>query len=215
MLSEADKQALTARVARVEAATGTQVVTAVVDKADDYPELVWTAFALGAVLAALVVVAVDTFHPEWMSAHVALWNVTPVLAAGAASALAAVFVPDYARLFLRAARRDREVRQYAQCLFLDHDLCRTRARTAVLLLVARFERKVELCADTGFGERVSSIDWHSVVDATTAGLARGDCAGALMAGLARIEEILRERGYVSDGTAADEIPDAPLEAAGS
>jgi len=160
-------------------------------------------------------IAVDAFRPEWMSAYVALWNVTPVLAAGAASALAAVFVPDYARLFLRPARRDREVRQYAQCLFLEHDLCRTRSRTAVLLLVARFERKVELCADTGFSDRVSAADWHGVVDATTTRLAQGDCAGALMAGLARVEDILRERGYVGDGTAPDEIPDAPLEAAGS
>jgi uncharacterized membrane protein len=215
LLSEADKQALTARVARVEAATGIQVVTAVVDKADDYPELVWKAFALAAALASAAVVVVDLLHPEWMSSLAALWNVAPVLAAGVASAVAAVFVPDYARLFLRAARRDREVRQCAQCLFLDHDLCRTGARTAVLLLVAGFERKVELCADTGFGDRVSADDWRSVVDATTAGLARGDGAGALMAGLERLEALVRERGFAADGHPVDELPDAPVEATGT
>jgi putative membrane protein len=211
LLSEAEKQAVTARVARVEAATGVQVVTAVAAKADAYPELVWIAFALAASLAGLAVVVLDLLRPDWMGAYAALTHVAPVLGLAAASALGAVFVPRYARLFLRDTRRDVEVRQYAQCLFLDHDLCRTHARTAVLLLVARFEHKVELVADAGFRERVARADWQSVVDATTAGLARGDCAAALLAGLDRLEALLRERGYVA-GAPGDELPDAPLTA---
>jgi len=215
LLNEADKQALTARVAQVEAATGIQVVTAVVDKADDYPELVWKAFALAAALASVAVFAADLTHPQWTSRYVALWSVVPVLAAGAASALAAVFVRDYARLYLRAARRDRVVRQYAQCLFLDHDLCRTHARTAVLLLVARFERKIELCADAGFAGRMSDADWRGVVAATTPHLARGSVAGALMAGLAELESLLHARGFTAGDRGIDELPDAPLEATGT
>src|SRR5205085_9273117 len=101
------------------------------------------------------------------------------------------------------------------CLFLEHGCDRTRARTAVLLLVARFERRVELVADSGFGERITPADWRGELDATTAGLARGDCAGALLAGLARLEALLLERGFAADGAAADELPDAPLEATGT
>ena len=53
MLNAAEREAIDARVAAIEAATGAEVVTAVIGKADAYPELPWTAFAAGASLAAL------------------------------------------------------------------------------------------------------------------------------------------------------------------
>src|SRR5206468_7264356 len=122
VLTDAEKQAVTARVARVEAATGVQVVTALVDKADDYPELVWKAFALATSLAAIAVVALDAVQPQWAAGAAALTHIVPVLGAGALSALCAIFIHDYARLFLRATRRDRAVRRCAQAHFVDHDL---------------------------------------------------------------------------------------------
>jgi uncharacterized membrane protein len=212
VLTEAEKEAITARVARVEAATGVQVVTAVAAKADKYPEIVWIAFALAASLAGLAVVVLDLVRPDWVGGYAALSNVLPVLLAGGASALAAILLPDYARLFLSDARRDSEVRQRARSMFVDHDLGRTRARRAVLLLVSRFERKVELVADRGFADRVQAADWRDVVDATTSGLARGEGAAALLEGLERLESMLVARGFTRTG-GDDELPDAPLEPA--
>jgi putative membrane protein len=213
LLTTSDKEGLTARVAQVEARTGVQVVTAVVDKADHYPELPWKAFALAASLAGLVVVALDVLRPDWTGEYVAFAHVLPVLGAAGASALAAVFVPGYARLFLRPERRDQRTRHYARALFLDHDLCATKARRAVLLLVARFERKVEVVADHGLDGVVGSADWRSVVEATASALSHGDCASALLAGLDRVEKILGERGLRGHAGQSDELPDAPLEAA--
>ena len=138
----------------------------------------------------------------------------PVLGAGAVSALCAAFVPAYARLFLRAPRRDAETRQCAESMFIDHDLSCTHARTAVLLLVARFERKVELVADTGFRGRIAPAEWDTVVDATTAGLARGEGARALIAGIDRLEALLTERGFRAGSQRGIALPDAPIEAAG-
>ena len=213
MLSEGDKQAIVARVARAETATGVQIVTAVVDRADAYPELVWKAFALAASLAALAVVAFDVLQPDWMTAYAALTHVAPVLGAGAVSALAAAYVSPYARLYLRPLRRDAETRQCAESMFLDHDLSCTRARTAVLLLVARFERKVELVADTGFRGRIAPAEWATVVDVTTSGLASGEGGRALLAGLDRLEALLLERGYRGGAAAGVTLPDAPIESA--
>jgi len=215
VLSEADKQSIVARVAAAEAATGVQIVTAVVDRADAYPEVVWKAFALAASLAALAVVVADVLRPDWMTTYAALTHVAPVLGAGALSAVAAALVPAYARLYLRAARRDNETRQCADSMFLDHDLSCTRARTAVLLLVARFERKVELVADTGFRGHIAPAEWAAVVDVTTAGLARGEGARALLAGIDRLEVLLLERGYRRHGSGDVALPDAPIEAAGA
>ena len=215
MLTEQDKQAIVTRVARLESATGVQVVTAVVDRADAYPELAWKAFALAASLAAFAVVTADVLRPDWMTAYAALTHVLPVLGAGALSALAAEFIPGYARWFLRAHRRDGETRQCAQSLFLEHDLCTTRARTALLLMFARFERKVELVADCGFRGRIAPAEWGTVIDVTTAGLARGEGARALLAGLDRLEALLVERGYRAGAPDAHPLPDAPIEVSGS
>jgi hypothetical protein len=64
-LTRAEADAIGSRTAELEARTGTQVVTAVIGKADHYGELPWKAFALGAALAALAVVAFDWLHPDW------------------------------------------------------------------------------------------------------------------------------------------------------
>ena len=215
MLSETDKQSIVARVGRLEGATGVQVVTAVVDRADAYPEIAWKAFALAASLSALIVVAVDVLRPEWMTTYAALTHVAPVLGAGALSALLAEFVPAYSRVFLRSHRRDGETRQCAESLFLEHELANTRARTAVLLMVARFERKVELVADGGFRGRIAPAEWASVTDVTSAGLARGEGARALLAGLDRLEALLLARGYRAGPHEAHPLPDAPIEMSGT
>ena len=215
MLSEADKQAIVARVARVEAATGVRVVTAVVPRADAYPEIAWKAFALAASLAALAVVVVDRGRTRWVGATATLIHVMTVLVAGAVSTACAVFIAAYGRLFLHAARRDTETRQCAESMFLDHDLASMPARTAVLMLVARFERKVDLIADRGFRGRIAPAEWSSVVDATTALLAQGEPAAALVGGLDRLEALLRDRGF-SAALGSTRLPaDAPIEATGA
>jgi uncharacterized membrane protein len=135
-----------------------------------------------------------------------------VLGAGAASAIAAMLVGAYARCFLRVPHAEAEVRRSARVLFHDHGLARTPARLGVLILVAGFERRVEIVADTGFDGRVDAGDWHGIVEAATRAMRGGDAARALLAALDRLEAVLQGRGYI--GTPHDNgLPDAPLELA--
>src|SRR6266852_5151260 len=94
---------------------------------------------------------------------VPLVHVVMILGVAAASALLAVFVPGFARLFLRPVRRHLEVRHYARSLFLTRELFKTRERNGVLLLISRFERQVEILPDTGLHDRVSEGDWRTVI----------------------------------------------------
>lgn len=146
-LSAAETAEIDANIARVEARVGVPIVAAVVGKADAYAELPWMAFALGVSLAALAVVLADWLRPDWLTARSALLHTATILGAGGASALAAVFVPAYARLFLRPALRELEVRHYAQSLFLRRELFKTHERNGVLILICKFERKIEILAD--------------------------------------------------------------------
>ncbi len=214
-LTRTEADAIEARTAALEASTGVQVVTAVVGKADSYVELPWRAFALGIVLAALAVVLIDGLQPDWASSYLALQHVVTILGIGAASALLAIYIPAYARLFLTRLRRDTEVRHYAESMFLRRELFDTRGRNGVLVLVCVFERKVEILADTGLHARVGEPQWRSVIARMTPALASGRAAEALLQGLARLEEILREKVPQGSSDAGNELGDRPIEERGA
>jgi putative membrane protein len=193
-----------ARIAEIERRTGACIATAIVARCDAYIELPWKAFALGASFAALVTVMADLLASGWSAPRIALWHAMAILGVGAACALAAVWVPAWARLFLRPGRRDVEVRQYAQALFLTRELFATPRRTGLLILVSRFERKVQILPDTGFGERVSAAEWRAVVTRMTPALRAGHPSQALQDGLDAVEELLARKGFAA---AADgEVP---------
>jgi len=214
-LSVPERNAIDAATARVEARTGVQVVTALVGKADHYAELPWIAFALGASVAALGAVVADWLRPQWMSAEVALVHTITILGFGAASALAAVLLPAYARTLLRDTRRDVEVRHCAESMFLRRELFRTQARNAVLILVCRFERKVEILPDVGLHGVVSETDWQRVIAAMTQPLREERFGDALRAGLAALEAMLADKGLAAHEGKRNELPERPIEEDGA
>jgi len=109
-LNSTEGGSVNAQIADIERRTGVRITTTIVARCDAYVELPWKAFALGASLAAFAVVLVDIAVAAWPSPWSALWHAIAILGAGATSALAAVGIPAWARLFLRPSRRDVEVR---------------------------------------------------------------------------------------------------------
>jgi putative membrane protein len=214
-LTKAEADTLDEHVARIESRTGVQVVTAVVGKSDTYDELPWKAFALGASLAACGVVLWDLRRPDWISAQTALLHAVAILATAGATALLAVFVPAIGRLFLGTARSELEVRQHAQAIFLTRELFATRRRTAVLVLVSRFERRVEILPDTGLHDRVSEADWRAVIARMTPRLRESRPFDALQEGLAALEALLVAKDFAATGAGANELPDRPIEERGA
>jgi putative membrane protein len=212
-LDPGESAALQEAIAGLEKHTGVQLVTAVIGKADSYVELPWKAFALGAAFAALALVVSDAVSPRWTGAENALIFAVAILGAGAASALLAVAAPPYARLFLRATRRDVEVRHYAQAFFLRRGLFATRGRNGILLLVSLFERKVEILPDVGLHARLDAADWRTVIDAMTPLLRERRCFGALQQGLTRMQALLLAKG-MSAAPGGNELPDRPIQERG-
>jgi len=213
-LDQRESAALEQAIAGLEAQTGVQLVTAVIGKADSYVELPWKAFALGTAFAALALVVADALSPRWTGADSALIFAVAILGAGAVSALLAVAAPAYARLFLRATRRDLEVRHYAQAFFLRRELFATRGRNGILLLVALFERKVEILPDVGLHVRFDGTDWRTVIDAMTPLLRERRCFGALQQGVVRLEALLLAKG-MSAASGGNELADRPVQETGA
>lgn len=202
-LSETERRDITERAARLEARTGVQVVASVVGRCDAYPEVPWKAFAL---FSGLALLAAMPWQPGAVAAGLTF------LGAGIVAALAAVFVPPFARLFLDATRREAETRQYAAAFFLDNALSRTQRRDAVLLLVGVFERSVAILPDSGLP--LASAELQDVIARMTPRLAAGQIAPALRDGLDALEALLVAKGFVG-GTSTDEIAQEVFEEKGA
>lgn len=212
LITSSESQAIEARVKALEAELGVEVVTLVVGKADTYPETVWEAFALGAALAGLAVAVGDLLRPDWVTGTATLWTAVAILGVGAIAATACVYVPAFARLFLRETRASLEVSQYAKVQFLERGLTATATRTAVLVMVSLLERRVEILADRGLDGRVSAAEWDAVI-ARMSGLLKARRVGdAVLAGLDGIGGLLRGKGIARG--AGNAFGDLPVESAG-
>ena len=210
-LDTSAESAVKQRVAALESATGVEVVVAVIARADSYPEIPWKAFALGVSLAALAAVAAAAIEPGWETFEAVAETAVTALAAGAAAALATVWIAPCARLFLTRARRQAEVLQYAQAMFLETELHRTRRRDGILLLVSLFEREVVVLADRGVREKLGPGELDPVVAAVTARLRRGQLEEALRDGIAQLEAVLTGRGFRAQPGEPNELADAPVQ----
>jgi putative membrane protein len=188
-----EQQEINELARQFERVTGAQVVAAVVGKADDYPDIPWRAFALGAGLAALAVVLDEFISPDWASIHTPLRDVAAILAAGVLCALAAIFNPRFARLFLNRGRAAGEVRQYAQGLFLQREMFRTAERSGLLIMVCRFERKVYILPDTGISRQLTRGDLTPVIAAMAPHLADWRPVEAFRAGLDGMAALLARK----------------------
>ena len=171
-LTAEEAAAIDAAIARLEARVGVPVVTAVVGKADTYAELPWMAFALGVSLAAFAAVLADWLRPgldDGVGCAGAYgndsWRRGRQCACGGIRSRLRAHIPA-------PALRDLEVRHYAQSLFLRRELFKTRDRNGILMLICKFERKIEILADVGLHGRIADTDWDGTIvgnDAPSAG----------------------------------------------
>ncbi len=211
-LTDHERTTLDQRIADAEQRTGAQIVLAVIGRSDNFTELPWKAFALGAAFAGLVATLYALLRPAWIEGPVTLLAVVATLATGAVCGLACVAFPRFARLFLDPHRAQAEARQYAQSLFLERELFATHGRSGVLLLVSMFERQVVLLPDRGLRSRLSEAASQAIVGRVAAALAVGDVGGALEQGLRGIEKALGLSG--GDTPVEDELPNTIIEEQG-
>lgn len=189
-LSDSERDQLNQRIAETESRTNSQIVLAVIKRSDSYTEIPWKAFALGSSFAGLLFFILFLLLNYRASPVMILAAITTTLLAGAVFALLAVFISGFAKLFLSAHRSDMEVRQYAESLFLSHELFSSDRRMGILVLVSMFERQVILLPDKGIGKRLSQKAMQEIIIAMTFLLKRNEVKAALEEGLSRLSMIL-------------------------
>ena len=193
-LTAQEQQEINDLAQQFEAATGAQAVAAVVGKADEYPDIPWKAFALGAALAALAVVADALIRPHWASFHTPLRDVAAILATGVLCGVAAMAIPSFGRLFLNRGRARGEARQYAQDFFLRREVFATAGRVGILILVARFERRIVILPDSGIARHVSARELNDIIAVMAPHLANAQPVQAFRTGFDALAALLKQKG---------------------
>ena len=192
----------------LERRTGVQIIAAVVDKSDAYPEIPWKAFALGSAASALLIWLWQVLQP---ARFMPLTQLVPILGAGLTAALLTVLWPAFARFFLDGARSAGEVDQYARALFLEREIFNSPSRTGILLLVSLFERRVIILPDNGITGRVDPSALQPVIDRMTALLRRGEHFAAFAEGLALLEATLAAAGFTADNGESNHLSDTLIQ----
>ena len=183
ILSAFDRDLLDKRIAEAEIQTNAQIVVATVKRCDNYAEIPWKAFAIGASIAGLAVVTTDLAMNNQGNDKLLLLSVSAVLATGTLLALLTLVLKGFARLFLPKSRRETETRQYAESLFLSRELFTTEARKGILLLVSEFEHQVVILPDTGVRKWLSADVMKDIISKMTPHLSRNEVKNAMMTGL--------------------------------
>ena len=212
-LTPQEQQQINGLVAELEAASGAQLIVAVIGKADAYPEIPWKAFALAAVTAALVVTPMEMGLVAASAGHTSAFGLLVVLAAGLVAALAAMFVPPLGRALLDRARARMEVEQYAQAVFLERGMFQTRHRTGILVLISLFERDAVIVADSGVRRLVTGEQIEAIVERMRPFVAKGLAVEAVQGALTDLNRLLR--GKFEQAAGANELVDVLVEERGS
>jgi len=212
-LNVEERVKLDQRIADIEKRTGAQIVLAVIERADAYPEIPWKVFALGVSIAGFLVLVMNILWPLNSPISAALLAIIMILGAGAGFALLCVLAPDFARLFLSVHRAEEETRQYAESLFLSKQMFATTKRKALLLLVSIFERQIFVLPDTGLAQKLNQEATDNIIKHMRPFLIAGKTARALDAGLKKLADIIS--AGVQPEAFVDELPNDIIEEKGA
>jgi putative membrane protein len=169
---------IAAAVKRAEALSRGQIVPAVVEKSDAYPEARFRGAVLGAAIATAAVLAL---HLPLTLGELPLVQ----LAAGIAGGLLALWDP-VERLLVGRRAMDQAVRARALRAFHENGLQRTAEGTGVLVFASLFERHAVVLGDRGIHERMGDGEWDRALAVLVAGMRAGDPARGFVDAIALV-----------------------------
>lgn len=213
ILSDSDRALLDKGIAEAEKQTGAQIVLASILRSDSYMEIPWKAFAMGASLAGLIMTLLNLFVLSWVSSLLIILSLLAILACGAITALLSLLIKPFARLFLSPHRMETECLQYAESLFLSHELYATRDHRGILLMVSQFERQVVILPDKGVRDQLNKEVLDGILSEMTKQLRHKKLREAMVQGLDGIQLALGSTG--SGGSHDNELSDEIIEEEGA
>jgi putative membrane protein len=201
-LGEQDRQWVRAAIEAAERRTRGEFITVIAREADDYLyiPLLWAAL-----VALLVPVLLSFVDLPWLHAHgYALQIVSFVVIA------LLVRVPVIKHRLIPTAVQRQRAHAVALEQFLLQNLHATEERTGVLLFVSVAEHYVEIIADKGINDKVSSDTWDELVKAFVALVRQGRVGDGFVNTIASCGDLLEQHFPAREGD-RNELPNHLIE----
>jgi putative membrane protein len=177
-----EKERLRQAVVAAESKTAGEIVPMIVTSAARYTEVE----LLGVIFGLLIgMIAEAIWSDPWGSPYFQLWPVIGALVGFLTSRL-----PTVKRMLAPKSRIDEAVHTLALASFTDQGLHHTRDHTGILILIALLEHRVEVLADRGINQKVSTGTWDEIVRMITAGIKSGQACNAFCQAIERCGDIL-------------------------
>jgi putative membrane protein len=201
MISDSDKARVTAAIRQAEQHTAGEIFCVIARHSSDY-RLVPVAWAAAvALFAPLPFLALTT----WSAPVVYLLQLIVFLLVAALLSHSSVRF----RIVPRQARHDRAHAE-AMRQFYAQGIDKTEHRTGVLIFASAAERYVEVVADAGINDKVSSAVWDDAVHALVSAVKDGRAGDGFVAAIERCGAILAEH-FPPGALKRDELADKLLE----
>lgn len=204
--SQDDRQAIREATARAEARSTGEVVCQVVERCDDYAEVVREAALCGAVSAALAA-AVLYFAGSFWGQHLAWWIALPPACGAVLGWALARYVPSLQRRLIDPETLDRRLAHRAATAFVEEEIFATEKRTGVLIFLALFERRVLILADKGLEGLVPDAAWETIAERLAQGLRDPRPAQALITAIDTCGELMAAHGGEQVARDVNELDD--------
>ena len=201
MISDDDRTRVTAAIRAAEAHTAGEIFCVIARHSSDY-RLVPIAWAAA---AALFVPLPFLYFTVWSAPVVYLLQIIAFM-------LGTFVLSQPALRFRIVPRRARHDRAHAEAMRQFHvqGIARTEHRTGVLIFASAAERYVEVVADAGINDRVSSEVWDDAVEALVSAVKDGRPGDGFVAAIERCGAVLAEH-FPPGALKRDELPDKLLE----
>ncbi len=201
MISDADKMRVTAAIHAAEARTAGEIFCVIARHSSDY-RLVPIAWAAA---TALFVPLPFLYLTTWSAPVIYLLQIVAFL-------VGVIVLSQPVLRYRIVPRRAKHDRAHAEAMRQFHvqGIDKTEHRTGVLIFASAAERYVEVVADAGINDRVSSTVWDDAVRALVSEVKAGRPGDGFVAAIERCGTILAEH-FPPGALKRDELPDRLVE----
>lgn len=208
-LTTHELEAIRQAVKAAEGHTSGEIVPFVSVRSGRYTLAMWRSAGVMSLLGLAAFLGAGQLSSSWSAAWLqAPWALAlVVLLAGGVGWLAAYSIPAVKRLIIGQEAMAEAVHARAIKAFVQEEVFDTKDRTGILLFVSLFERRIEVMGDAGINARVASDDWVDVVQDVKKGITDGKLADALVAGIGRCGDLLKQKGVEIKPDDTNELSD--------
>lgn len=201
LISRADKDRVSAAIARVEQTTSGEIFCVIARQCGDYRmvPLIWA--ALLALLVPLPIILFSPLPARWIYlAQLALFVIASLILS-----IPRIRFHVVPRRMMHGQAHAEAVRQ-----FCAQGLHKTEGRTGVLIFASEAEHYAEVIADTGIHAKVKPVVWDDAVRVLIDEIAKDRAADGFIAAIDRCGKVLAQH-FPPGALNRDEIPNRVIE----